>query len=55
MYCLRPESLCGVELSDRADSETPKEAPPCNFFDGGAIVSGVEVIVLAPGAAGEQP
>jgi ketosteroid isomerase-like protein len=25
------------------------------FFDGGAIVSGVENIVLAPGAAGEQP
>ncbi len=29
--------------------------PKVVFFEGGAIVSGVEDIVLAPGAAGEQP
>ena len=29
--------------------------PRVVFFDSGAIVSGVEDIVLAPGAAGEQP
>jgi uncharacterized protein (TIGR02246 family) len=29
--------------------------PKVVFFDGGAVVSGVEDIVLAPGAAGEQP
>jgi uncharacterized protein (TIGR02246 family) len=29
--------------------------PKVVFFDSGAIVSGIEDIVLAPGAAGEQP
>lgn len=29
--------------------------PKVVFFDGGAIVSGIEDIALAPGAAGEQP